>query len=136
MATEAPQVPFEVPTINIAPYLANPSSQESVEIVDQVRNACMSSGFFQLVGHGIGRSLQDSVFKGSASFFALPFEEKKKLDKSSSMGASNRGYEVLGGQSLEQGTLPDLKEVGYYSWDTSSYFNNNAGLLCRPGYSS
>lgn len=113
MAMETPQVKFEVPTINIAPYLEDPSSPESINIVKQVRNACMSSGFFQLVGHGIASSLQDSVFKGAARFFALPFEEKKKLDKTKAVGASNRGYEVLGGQSLEEGTLPDLKEVSW-----------------------
>jgi hypothetical protein len=38
-------------------------------------------------------------------------DEKKKLDKSSSVGASNRGYEIIGNQGLQEGTLPDLKEV-------------------------
>jgi isopenicillin N synthase-like dioxygenase len=46
-----------------------------------------------LVGHGIPKSLQDEVFAGSEALFKLPFEEKKKLDKSESVGASNRGYE-------------------------------------------
>ena len=40
-------------------------------------------------------------------------EEKKKLDKSASVGASNRGYEVLGNQALQEDSLPDLKE-GFY----------------------
>ena len=51
------------------------------------------------------------MFAGSAAFFNLPFEEKKKLDKSESVGASNRGYELIGNQGLQEGTLPDLKEA-------------------------
>jgi isopenicillin N synthase-like dioxygenase len=84
---------FSVPTVNLTPYLEDPSSIEALKIVQQVREACISTGFFQLVGHGIPKSLQDEVFAGSEALFKLPFEEKKKLDKSESVGASNRGYE-------------------------------------------
>lgn len=102
---------FNIPTVNLAPYLADPTSTEALEIITQVRDACITTGFFQLIGHRIPRSLQDEVFGGSAAFFKLPFEEKKKLDKSESVGASNRGYEIIGNQGLQEGTLPDLKEV-------------------------
>lgn len=106
-----PSSTFQVPTVDISAYLADPTSIAALKIVDQVRTACLSTGFFQLVGHGIPRSLQDRVLAGSAAFFSLPFEEKKKLDKSESVGASNRGYELIGNQSLQDDTLPDLKEV-------------------------
>lgn len=109
--TKPPASTFNVPTVNIAPYLADPSSIEALKVIDQVREACITTGFFQLIGHEIPRSLQDEVFDGSAAFFKLPFEEKKKLDKSESVGASNRGYELIGNQGLQEGTLPDLKEV-------------------------
>lgn len=108
---KAPSTSFNVPTVDLAPYLANPTSSSALRIVNQVREACTGTGFFQLIGHGIPRSLQDEVFEGSAAFFKLPFEEKKKLDKSESVGASNRGYEIIGNQGLQEGTLPDLKEV-------------------------
>lgn len=102
---------FNIPTVDITTYLNSPTSTEALKIVDQVRTACLTTGFFQLVGHGIPRSVQDDVFRGSEAFFSLPFEEKKKLDKSVSEGASNRGYELIGNQGLQEGTLPDLKEV-------------------------
>ena len=102
---------FKIPTVNIAPYLADPTSTEALKIVNQVREACTTTGFFQLIGHEISRSLQDEVLAGIAAFFTLPLEQKKKLDKSDSVGASNRGYELIGDQSLQEGTLPDLKEV-------------------------
>ncbi|RDW84838.1 hypothetical protein BP6252_02428 [Coleophoma cylindrospora] len=105
---------FEVPLVDIAPYIADPSSSAAQKVVEQVRNACMTSGFFSLTGHGVSEDLQNAVFDGAKKFFALPFSEKEKLDKKLSLGASNRGYEVLGGQALEEGKLPDLKE-GFYA---------------------
>ena len=108
-ATEA-SVPFYVPTIDIAPYLADPSSPEAGNIIKEIRKACVSTGFFQIVGHGVPRSLQQSIFDAAAAFFALPFEEKKKLDAKTTVG--HRGYDVLASQSYEEGVLPDLKEVG------------------------
>ncbi|KAH8665885.1 hypothetical protein BGZ60DRAFT_540026 [Tricladium varicosporioides] len=104
---------FHIPTINISPYLSSPTSPSSLQIITAVREACITTGFFQIVGHGIPRELQDEVFRGSAEFFKLGMEEKKKLDKSESVGASNRGYELIGNQGLQEGTLPDLKE-GFY----------------------
>lgn len=104
-------IPFNVPTIDLSSYLLDPSSPEALKVVSAVRAACVTTGFFQLVGHGIPRSLQDAVFKGSEALFKLPFEEKVKMDRSHSIGASNRGYELIGGQGLQENTLPDLKEV-------------------------
>lgn len=109
--SKAPSTSFNVPTVDLAPYLADPTSTEALKTIHQVRDACTNTGFFQLIGHEIPRSLQDEVFEGSAALFKLPFEEKKKLDKSESVGASNRGYELIGNQGLQEGTLPDLKEV-------------------------
>ena len=108
---KAPPSNFHVPTVDLAPYLADPTSIEALKIVNQVKEACISTGFFQLIGHSIPKTLQDEVFAGSEAFFKLPFDEKKKLDKSESVGASNRGYELIGNQGLQEGTLPDLKEV-------------------------
>lgn len=60
-------------------------------------------------------------------------EEKKKLDKSSSVGASNRGYEIIGNQGLQEGTLPDLKEVySLFPLSPPHYSQKNPGLLRRP----
>lgn len=102
---------FEVPTVDVAPYMKDSTSQAAVAVVAQIRNACMTTGFFQLIGHGIKRDLQDDVFRGAAAVFSLPFEEKKRFDTRASVGSSHRGYEVISTQGLAEGTLPDLKEV-------------------------
>jgi len=101
--------PFYVPTVDIAPFLADPSSTEADKIIASVRAACISTGFFQITGHGIWRKLQKDVFKAAAAFFKLPFDEKKKLDAKTTIG--HRGYDVLASQSYEADVLPDLKEV-------------------------
>lgn len=100
--------PFVIPTVDLGPYLADPSSEESQKIVDQVRHACITSGFFQIVNHGISPELQGRVQKAAEAVFALPLEEKKKLMHPV---LKNRGYEIIGSQALQEGALPDLKEV-------------------------
>lgn len=100
--------PFVVPTVDLGPYLQDPSSETSAKIVEQVRQACITSGFFQIVNHGITKELQGAVLKASEAFFALPLEEKKKHKHPT---LKNRGYEIIGSQALQEGALPDLKEV-------------------------
>lgn len=99
---------FHIPTINIAPYLEDPSSDAARQIVRDVRNACMTAGFFSLTGHGIPRDVQNGVLEAAKKLFDLPLEEKKTLRHPL---INNRGYELIGSQALQDDTLPDLKEV-------------------------
>lgn len=99
---------FHIPTINIAPYLDDPTSDAARRVVRDVRNACMSVGFFSLVGHGIPKDVQDGVLAAAKKLFSLPLDEKKTLKHAI---LRNRGYELIGSQALQEGTLPDLKEV-------------------------
>ncbi|KAF5615593.1 Oxoglutarate iron-dependent oxygenase [Fusarium tjaetaba] len=98
------------PVIDFSDYLSG--DQKRMEhCAAQIREACLTQGFFQIVNHGIPLSLQKEMFKVSKEFFDLPLEEKMKLDKS--LNSYNRGYEVMHGQMIEANTKPDLKE-GYY----------------------
>ncbi|RFU36334.1 hypothetical protein B7463_g66, partial [Scytalidium lignicola] len=108
---------FNVPVMDISPYLKDSSSPEAANVIEQVRKACTTTGFFQLTGHKIPKDLQQEVLKGSTAFFSLPAEEKEKVDKKFSIGSSNRGYEVVGNQALQEGTLPDLREGFYIGLD-------------------
>ncbi len=101
--------PFYVPTIDVAPFLNDPNGPGCDEIISEVRRACLSTGFFQITGHGVPKSLQQSLFDSAANFCAFPFEEKMKLDATKTVG--HRGYNVLASQSYEGDVLPDLKEV-------------------------
>jgi isopenicillin N synthase-like dioxygenase len=102
----------EIPTVNIAPWLASDSTHEARRgVVEAIRNACITYGFFQLVGHGVPQELQQKVLQCAEDFFSLPMDEKMVVSQKNAMGKSARGYEVLQGQTLQSGALPDLKEV-------------------------
>ena len=100
---------FIIPSVDVSAYLADPLSYESTEVIEQVRNACRTSGFFQITGHGVPSSLRDSVLDAAKTFFKLPWEEKVKYSS-----VPGRGYEKIGEQILEPGTKPELKEVSVF----------------------
>ena len=101
--------PFYVPTIDLSLYLNDSSGSDAEKVIEDVREACLSTGFFVITNHGFEKSLQKDIFTAAEKFFKLPFEEKKKLDAKSHVG--HRGYDVLASQSYEEGVMPDLKEV-------------------------
>ena len=69
------------PIIDFSDYLSG--NQKRMEhCAAQIREACLTQGFFQIVNHDIPLSLQKQMFKVSKEFFDLPLEEKMKLDKS------------------------------------------------------
>lgn len=102
--------PDTLPVISIADLCsADPAQRQSVG--DALHAACTQTGFFYCIDHGVPQGLIDAVLAESRRFFALPMEEKARLDKAHS--SCNRGYEPLRNQTLEAGAPPDLKE-GFY----------------------
>ena len=97
---------FHIPTVDISPYIADSTGSAAAAVVDQIRAACSTSGFFQIVGHGVAKELQSQVVDAAKAVFSLPVEEKLKLS-----GIPGRGYEAIGTQALEEGKPTDLKEV-------------------------
>ncbi|KAF2669636.1 putative 2OG-Fe(II) oxygenase family oxidoreductase [Microthyrium microscopicum] len=102
-------VQFSIPTVDLSTYLRDPEAEQANEIVSAIRDACITSGFFQITGHGISTELQDAVFKSAEVVFKLPVEEKIKLQSAT----DGRGYEVIGAQTLEVGMKADLNESYY-----------------------
>jgi isopenicillin N synthase-like dioxygenase len=99
---------FYLPDINIAPWLEDPGSPSGQHVVNEVRRACTSTGFFQLTGHGFPPAVVKDIFAAAAKFFALPKEIKQDLNFTKNAGF--RGYELIGAQVYEADVLPDLKE--------------------------
>ncbi|CAK7236511.1 hypothetical protein SBRCBS47491_009661 [Sporothrix bragantina] len=106
-------MPFQIPTIDIGPFLADPSSEAAAKVVADVRTACMTAGFFSLVGHNVPRDLQQRLLAACETLFSLPLDTKKALRPPEGTPLLNRGYELIGAQVLQEGALPDLKE-GYF----------------------
>jgi isopenicillin N synthase-like dioxygenase len=105
-----PTPAFVIPSVDISSFLLDASSPAAETVVSEIRIACMTSGFFQITGHGISPTLQDTVIAAAKVFFSLPHEEKTKF-----AGSVGRGYEVIGAQALDPSTKPDLKEVSCIS---------------------
>ncbi len=78
-------------------------------VASAIRSACRDSGFFYLAGHGVPRSLIETVHDESRRFFALPLDRKLAVGRH--LSSHRRGYEPVGGQVLQTGMLPDLKEA-------------------------
>lgn len=98
------------PVINFGDFLSGDESKMQ-KCATEIREACKTQGFFQIINHSIPLSLQREMLQLSKQFFDLPLEEKLKLDKS--QNEYNRGYQRMASQMIEANTKPDLKE-GYY----------------------
>ena len=96
-----------LPIIDIFPFVKHGSLAERSSVAAQLREACISIGFFYLAGHGLSESELEGALQYSHRFFALPLE--KKLSVSSANSPVGRGFVQIGG--LEQtAAAPDIKE--------------------------
>ncbi|CAG8908996.1 unnamed protein product [Penicillium egyptiacum] len=111
MGSIDPAPPTSIPTVDISPWLdehALPTAKE--EVVNAMRDACSTFGFFYLVGHGIPEEDCQTVLECTRQYFALPKEEKMDTWIGKAMGRSFRGYEPPALQIHKEGLLPDTKE--------------------------
>ncbi|XP_074267552.1 azadirone synthase LFS-like [Silene latifolia] len=61
-----------------------------------IRQACVETGFFYIVNHGIDKDLLNKLFDGARKFYSLPLEDKMKLARK-----GNRGYTALYAEKLD-----------------------------------
>ncbi|CAF1880699.1 hypothetical protein Bca4012_047532 [Brassica carinata] len=66
-----------VPTIDISRLKG--SDDERRGVIQEIRLACQSFGFFQIVNHGIDQSILDDALAVAKGFFELPAKEKNKF---------------------------------------------------------
>ncbi|MEM9629064.1 MAG: 2-oxoglutarate and iron-dependent oxygenase domain-containing protein [Pseudomonadota bacterium] len=103
---------MSLPVIDIA-GLASSDAQARRSVGTALHEACSTYGFFYCTGHGVPEALMDAVMSEVRALFDLPDAAKARLDKAAS--PCNRGYEALGGQTLQPGAMPDRKEGFYIS---------------------
>lgn len=101
---------MSLPVIDIS-GLASPDPAARGAVGAELRAACLEHGFFYCTGHGVPQGLIDAAMEQTRALFDLPDAAKQAVDKA--LSPCNRGYEALGGQTLQPGALPDRKE-GYY----------------------
>ncbi|XP_039166149.1 1-aminocyclopropane-1-carboxylate oxidase-like isoform X3 [Eucalyptus grandis] len=87
------------------------SSSDIRRSVSLLKQACLDSGFFYVINHGVSQELMEEVFVQSRRFFGLPLSEKMKLLRNE----KHRGYTPLFDQVLDPANQinGDYKE-GYY----------------------
>ena len=81
------------------------------DVPSRIEEACRTSGFFYVSGHGVPRSLMSSLDSAAREFFALPDTEKREIEMSRG-GRAWRGWFPVGGE-LTSGEA-DLKEGLYF----------------------
>lgn len=83
-----------VPLIDLSPSFSN-SLSDRQKVASQIREACVTSGFFQISNHGITKPAIDGVLEQAKSFFhGLTASQKDELHIRHS--ALFRGYEAGG----------------------------------------
>ncbi|XDG01031.1 hypothetical protein ABKA04_000646 [Annulohypoxylon sp. FPYF3050] len=103
--------PDAIPTVDISAFTDPNSSEEAKQaVVDAVRHACTTYGFFYLAGHGVSKEKREGIMDCAKRFFDLPMEDRMDVWIGKSMGKSFRGYEPPGIQTHQKGLLPDIKE--------------------------
>lgn len=106
-----------LPVIDLSGLAASdPAARRAVGA--ELRAACLEHGFFYCIGHGVPAGLIEAAMAQTRALFDLPMAAKLALDKAQS--PANRGYEHLGGQTLQQGALPDRKEGFYIGEDLAA----------------
>lgn len=90
----SPQSVSSLPVLNLEEL------QKGEEAIDafraKLREVTHTIGFFYLVGHGIPDSIVQQIFEEARTLFALPFEEKNKIQMIHS--PQFRGYTRAGGE--------------------------------------
>src|SRR6218665_2166209 len=108
MIIYTPPKPAEViPVVDLAPsFSGDRAAREAVAW--EIHKTARDTGFFYIINYALPQSLMDGQIALARDFFALPLEEKLKVDARNS--ACTRGYEAPGLQTLDDGSPPDLKE--------------------------
>jgi len=97
-----------IPVIDIEPLLRGQSDRQG-QVAKAIGDACRGIGFFYITGHGVASSELATVFRQAAEFFQSPAALKTRSAFAGPGG--NRGYIKLGGETLDPGKPPDVKEA-------------------------
>ena len=99
---------MSLPLIDLSLLTSSDPNAQAAEI-KHLDHACREIGFIYLVNTGISLQLMQRVFSVAKQFFALPQDQKEKID----IGASpnHRGYGSIGEEKLEDGVVSDWKET-------------------------
>lgn len=114
----------EIPIVDIA-KLVDGSDPQSV--AKEIGYICENIGFLYIKNHGVDKVLVEQVYQMAEQFFALPIEEKEKLNIINS-GQTLRGYIPMYGENVDPENTKDFKECfdfGLHEDEVSPFFGPN-----------
>ncbi|KPA80288.1 putative thymine-7-hydroxylase [Leptomonas pyrrhocoris] len=99
---------MSLPVIDISP-LYNDNKDDLLRVAHAIDDACRTWGFFYITGHGIPKERVAKLTEMADRFFALPEEEKLKIDISKT--TNHRGYGTYAAEQLDPSKPGDWKET-------------------------
>ncbi|WP_428239619.1 isopenicillin N synthase family dioxygenase [Gynuella sp.] len=99
---------MSLPLIDLSLLTSHDPDIQQAEI-QRLDYACREIGFIYLTNTGISERLMQEIFVAAKRFFALPQEEKQKIDIGTS--TNHRGYGSIGKEKLDETNLSDWKET-------------------------
>lgn len=102
-----PSIAKSIPVIDLTGSFSE-TPEDRKAVAWEVHKACRNTGFFYISNHGVAEALRERQFEVARRFFALPLEEKMRIDARNS--SCWRGYEAMSIQTLDDGSRPDFKE--------------------------
>ncbi|MBT0773354.1 isopenicillin N synthase family oxygenase [Kineosporia sp. J2-2] len=89
--------PFQVPSVDIGPYVTGGTPQQRAAVARQTDIACREVGFIQILGHGVDPATARGLAGALDDLFGLPLETKRRWVRPP---AENRGYTPPRSESL------------------------------------
>jgi len=114
----------EVPMVDIGPLL---DGSDPEGVAREIGHICEHIGFLYVRNHGVPRQLVQDAYAVADEFFALPFEEKNRLNVVHS-GPTLRGYIPIDGENVDPEHSRDIKECFDFGQDeaaVSPFFGPN-----------
>lgn len=106
-------IPYKKPKLAPLPVIDIGPARDDATIAQEIRTACLDTGFFYISNHGVTAEALSGAFAALPRFFALPLEAKERLRR----GKGRKGFEGTGVQIIDAGSPPDLKESWNVGWE-------------------
>lgn len=116
------------------------SLADDAAIVDQIREACSTWGFFYVVNHGVDALLTERLYAQSEAFFALPAALKATIKRSATnskgwyddeLTKNKRDWKEGFDMGAQLGSLDGVGLDGFNQWPDASFNLPHFESTCR-----
>ncbi|WP_300400934.1 2-oxoglutarate and iron-dependent oxygenase domain-containing protein [Nocardioides sp.] len=97
LATSGTTSTFQVPVVDISPYVVDSAPTERAAVAVAIDRACREVGFIQVLGHGIAPEVVFGLGQAMDAFFDQPVDDKRRWIRPA---GENRGYTAPKSESL------------------------------------